>query len=438
VDTDTINSYAEKGYNHIVEVAGSTAIHTQLIAIFASVIVSYITVALLRKLFIRLRSTSEKRSKKIATQIFNQSQIFLLPAILIFVLSITEKLYELTTKNSWLISITQTLAVLIVVNRILVNYIKSPVKRKVAQILVIPITLLFFMGWLDEISVFLDSFKLSVGNITITLNSLIKTSIFGTLLFWLGKASSIKGQSLIRSQKGLDVRSKELFAKLFEIALYILIFILLLEIVGVDFTTLAIFGGAVGIGLGFGLQSIASNFISGIILLLDRSLSVGDHIELEDGQQGVVRELNMRSATVETYDGKDVLVPNEKFISSTFINWTHANTKQRYSLNLQVSYNTDLHKLFDIIRETVSTHPQVLSGESYPIEERPDAEISSFGDSGVNILIEFWMDGIDDGRNKVGADLLLMIWDAFKEHNIQIPYPQREITLLNKKLEEKA
>lgn len=356
----------------------------------------------------------------------------------ILTLSIAEKLSELAINNSWLISILQTLAVIVVVNRILISNIKSNVKKKIAQVLIIPLTFLFFMGWLDEISAFLESFKMTVGNINLSLNGIVKTSIFGVLLFWLGKASSDKGRTMIRSQKNLDVRTKELFSKLFEIALYAFIFILLLEIIGIDITALAVFGGALGLGLGFGLQSIASNFISGIILLMDRSLSVGDHIELEDGQQGVVRELNMRSATIETFEGKDILVPNEKFISSTFINWTHQNTKQRYSINLQVSYNTDLHMLFDLLRTTVSKHSQVLSGENCPIEERPDAEISSFGDSGVNVLIEFWMDGIDDGKNRVGADLLLMIWDAFKEHNIEIPFPQREIKILNKDTAQQA
>lgn len=289
------------------------------------------------------------------------------------------------------------------------------------------------MGWLDEISAFFATFKVSIGNITITLNDFIRTAVFGILLFWLGKASNAKGQTIIRNQKQLDLRSKEVFAKLFEITLYIFIFILMLQIVGVKMTTLAVFGGALGIGLGFGLQSIASNFVSGIIILLDRSLAVGDYIELEDGQQGMVRKLNMRSSTIETFDGKIVIVPNEKFISSTFINWTQQNTKQRYSIELQVAYHTDLHKLFDILRETVASHPQVLSGDQYPIEEWPDAEIISFGDSGVNILIEFWMDGIDDGRNRVGADLLLMIWDAFKENNIEIPFPQREVKILDEK-----
>ena len=191
------------------------------------------------------------------------------------------------------------------------------------------------------------------------------------------------------------------------------------------------FGGAVGVGLGFGLQSIASNFISGMIILLDRSLSVGDYIELADGKKGTIRELNMRSATLETFDGKDIMVPNEQFITTNFINWTHKNKKQRYSLEFQVAYSTDLHKLFDILRTVVASHPKVISGPDIPIEERPDAEISGFGDSGVDILVEFWMEGIDDGEHRVGGDLYLMIWDAFKENNIEIPFPQREVKLLN-------
>jgi len=179
------------------------------------------------------------------------------------------------------------------------------------------------------------------------------------------------------------------------------------------------------------LQAIASNFISGIILLLDRSLVIGDYIELEDGRSGAVRELSMRCATLETYDGKDIVVPNETFITSSFTNWTHKNKKQRYSLTFQVAYKTDLHKLFPLLREAVASHPMVISGSDAPIEELPDAEISGFGDSGVDILVEYWMEGIDEGENRVGADLMLIIWDVLKEHVVEIPFPQREIKILN-------
>ena len=175
---------------------------------------------------------------------------------------------------------------------------------------------------------------------------------------------------------------------------------------------------------------IASNFISGIIILLDKSLTIGDYIELEDGRTGVLRELTMRSATLETYDGKDIMVPNETFITTSFTNWTHNNPQQRYDLTFSVAYSTDIPALIEIVRDVVASHPQVLSGEGVPKAEQPDAEIESFGDSGINILVEFWMDGVDDGENRVGADLNLMIWMALKQHNIEIPFPQREVRVL--------
>jgi small-conductance mechanosensitive channel len=124
------------------------------------------------------------------------------------------------------------------------------------------------------------------------------------------------------------------------------------------------------------------------------------------------------------------MVPNERFITTAFVNWTHNNTKQRYDLNFQVAYDTDLEVLFKTVREVVANHPQVLSGDDLPIAMRPDAEIDKFGDSGIDILVEFWMEGIDDGDNRVGADLLLMIWTTLKANGIEIPFPQREVKLI--------
>ena len=139
----------------------------------------------------------------------------------------------------------------------------------------------------------------------------------------------------------------------------------------------------------------------------------------------------MRYGIIQTFDGKDILVPNEKFITSTYVNWTHQDTKQRYPLELQVAYSTDLKLLFNNIRKICEEHPKVLSGEHLPIEERPDAEIASFGDNGINILVEFWMEGVDDGENRVGADLLYSIWESIQENNMQIPFPQREVRIIN-------
>jgi len=220
-------------------------------------------------------------------------------------------------------------------------------------------------------------------------------------------------------------------AKLLEVAIFLIIFLLLLQVMGINLTALAVFGGALGVGLGFGLQAIASNFISGIIILLDRSISVDDYIELEDGRTGIVRELTLRSTTLETFDGKDIMVPNEKFMTESFTNWTHKDKKQRYRVDFSVAYHSDVRKLVEIIKEVVASHEQVISGPDIPFEERPDCEIDSFGDSGINMFVEFWMYGIDDGKNRVGGDLLLMILETLQEHGFEIPFPQREVRILN-------
>jgi small-conductance mechanosensitive channel len=294
-----------------------------------------------------------------------------------------------------------------------------------------PLAILKVVGWLGPITQHLDSIKIHLGNINFSLYGILRTLFFGMILFWLGRLSNDIGKKFIRRQQDLDFTTREIFAKLFEILLLIIFFFILLKVMGINLTTLAVFGGALGVGLGFGLQAIASNFISGIILLLDRSLVIGDYIELENGNRGTIRELGTRSTTLETYDGKDIVVPNEQLITNSFTNWTHKNKRQRYQLEFQVSYKTDLHTLFPILKKAIASHPQVLSGDDYEFEEQPDAEISGFGDSGVNILIEFWMEDIDDGKNRVGADLLMIIWDILKEHVIEIPYPQREVRILN-------
>jgi small-conductance mechanosensitive channel len=285
-------------------------------------------------------------------------------------------------------------------------------------------------GWLAPTVSWLESIDVAIGNIRFSAYGLLRVLIFGSLLFWLGRLTDTAGQSVIRSQEEFDVGTRELFAKLFAAILYMVVFVLLLQIMGINLTALAVFGGALGVGLGFGLQAIASNFISGIILLLDRSLRVGDYVELDSGQKGTIIAMNMRSTTLETFEGKVIVVPNETFITSAFVNWTHNNEKQRYSIEFQVAYSTDIEKLITILREVVISHPQVISGDDVPIEERPDAEIAGFGDSGIDILIEFWIAAIDDGRNRVGADLYMMIWKALRENGIEIPFPQREVRIL--------
>ncbi len=332
--------------------------------------------------------------------------------------------------GAWLVRGAQGIAFIYLIYKLAAAAVKSDGIVRLLKWVGLPVAVLYVFGWLDDVTAYLDTVSLEVGNIRISVYAAARTIVFGIILFWLGRISNDTGQKVIRGQPALDVGTREVASKLFQITLYVVIFLLLLQVMGVDLTALAVFGGALGVGLGFGLQQIASNFISGLIILLDRSITLGDYIELEDGRGGALRELTMRSATLETYDGKDIMVPNEHFITTIFTNWTHNNKKQRYALNFQVAYKTDLEEMFNIVRNVISSHPKVLSGEDYPISERPDAEIESFGDSGINILVEFWMEGIDDGENRVGADLLFMIWKSLKANGIEIPFPQSEIKIL--------
>jgi small-conductance mechanosensitive channel len=416
--------------NRIFEWATSPVFYSQLGLVVLAIVIAYsVSVALKRYSPILQAEPKQGPLLFIRNGIYKIKDL-LFPLFIVFFLAITVDVSDYFFRQSAVVRIFEGLAVVLMIYSILSRFVTNVSLRSLIKWIVIPIAILQVIGYLDDVVLYLESLVVEIGNIKISAYGIVRVVLFGGVLFWLGRITNRTGQRIIRQQAHLDAGTREVFAKLYQVTLLFVIFILLLQVMGINITALAVFGGAVGVGLGFGLQSIASNFISGMILLLDRSFAVGDYIELADGRTGVIRELNMRSTTLETFDGKDIMVPNEQFITTDFINWTHKNKKQRYSIEFQVAYSTDLHKLFDILREVVSSHPKVLSGPTLPIEERPDAEICGFGDSGVQILIEFWMEGIDDGENRVGGDLYLMIWDALKENKIEIPFPQREVKII--------
>ncbi len=418
--------YGEK----IVEWIGSPVFYSQLAIITLVVILTYTLSTLMVRRIPLLNSAPPQPQQQVVRHLLYQSRELLFPLLTILVMSLAVDLSEYLLQQSWLVRIAEGLAVVAIIYLLISRLVENPLLKNSIKLIAIPIALLHVFGVLEPVINYLESQSIEIGNINISAYGIVRVVIFGAILFWLGRLSNRIGQRVIRQQASLDVGTREIFAKIYQVVLVLVIALLLLQVMGVNITALAVFGGALGVGIGFGLQSIASNFISGIILLLDRSLTLGDYIELEDGRKGTIIELNMRFAVLETFDGKEIMVPNERFITTSFTNWTHTNQKQRYSIELQVAYSTDLHALFPLLREVVASHPQVISGEGVPLEERPDAEIMGFGESGVDILIEFWMEGIDDGKNRVGGDLLLMIWDALKTHQIEIPFPQREVKII--------
>jgi small-conductance mechanosensitive channel len=417
-------------YFQWTNVLQDTSTYYQLLLVSAIFLFSYLISRRIRK-HLQLFSQREEVSKPTLHKFSSKFGGLIFPLITIALMTMSIELSSQLFGKFWLVRTALVASLFLFYYTIIRDYIKNEFVAFSFRWVGLPLLFLHWVDLLDPTITILESMQVTVGNINVSAYGVTRVLVFGSLLFWLGRISSTTGQELIRRQEKLDFRTKEVSAKLLEVAIFILFLLLLLQVMGINLTALAVFGGALGVGLGLGLQAIASNFISGIIILLDRSISVDDYIELEDGRTGVVRELTLRSTTLETFDGKDIMVPNERFMTESFTNWTHKNKKQRYRVDFSVAYDSDIRKLVEIIKQTVSSHKQVISGDDVPIEERPDCEISGFGDSGVNMFVEFWMYGIDDGKNRVGGDLMLMIFEAMREHGFQIPFPQREVRILN-------
>jgi small-conductance mechanosensitive channel len=431
MNMESIREQLELLMQNMLEWSTSPQFYSQIGIIFLTIILAFaIARIFIQTIPVLKTEPGAGRLLALRQQIHNAGDL-IFPILNILLLNIAEEFSNSLIHQSWLIKLAESIAIIITLYLIITRFTKKKLIRSMIKWVVLPIAILQVFGWLDEVTIFLDSIYMQIGNIRLSLYGLSRLLVFGVILFWLGRISNTIGVQVIRNQEDLEVGTREVAAKLFQVIVFVVVFVLLLQLMGINLTALAVFGGALGVGLGFGLQSIASNFISGIIILLDRSITVGDYIQLEDGRAGKIRALNMRSAILETYDGKDIMVPNEQFISTNFVNWTHKNHKQRYPIEFSVAYDTDLDLLFSELRKVVASHPKVISGDGIPIEERPDAEIAGFGNDGIDILVEFWIEGIDDGENRVGADLLHMIWKMLKENNIEIPYPQREVRVLN-------
>ena len=300
----------------------------------------------------------------------------------------------------------------------------DPLLKLLGKYVLLPIAAIYALGLLDEVATELNEMTVSLGNITFSVMSLVRGVVAGGVLFWLGGWSNRQSAEFIEAQKDMRPSMRQLMAKVVEFGIFGIAFLLLLNIMGINLSALAVIGGAIGVGLGFGLQKIASNFISGVILLIEGQATVGDFVELDGGESGQIVKMTARAAILETFDGRWIVVPNEDFITTRVTNFSDSGSANRYEAPFSVSYDTDINLVPGIIEAAVATHPDVLDAP-YP----PDCELRGFGDSGIDFAVEFWVNGLDDGPNKYTSDVLFLIWNALKEHDIEIPYPHRVVEL---------
>jgi small-conductance mechanosensitive channel len=300
----------------------------------------------------------------------------------------------------------------------------EPFLRLLGRYVLVPVAALYAVGILDDVTAWLSGMTVQLGNISFTAMALVRGVIAGSLLFWLGGWTNRQSSSYIKAQQEMRPATRELAAKATEVAIFGVAFLLLLNIVGIDLTTVAVLGGAVGVGIGLGLQQIASNFVSGVILLLEGQTTVGDFVELDGGEAGTIVKMTARACVLETFDGRWIVVPNEHFITTRVINYSDQGSSNRYEAAFSVSYDTDINRIPDLVEAAVAKLPFVLREP-----DGPDVELKGFGESGIDFAVEYWVQGIDDGRNKYGSHVLFAIWNALRDAGIEIPYPHRVVEL---------
>lgn len=275
-------------------------------------------------------------------------------------------------------------------------------------------------GWLTPTMELLDSWAVNIGAIRVSPLTAIKVAFSLWFALWLATGAASLIERRMNKMPASNAATRVLFAKLTRIIFISVAILVALSSVGIDLTALALFSGALGVGLGFGLQKIFSNLVSGVILLMDRSLKPGDVIAVNN-TFGWINYLGARYASVITRDGIEHLIPNEEFITQRVENWSYSNELVRLKIPIGISYHSDPRKAIALCVEAARKVERVKS------DPEPRCQMMGFGDSSVNLELRIWISDPPNGRANVCSEVLLEVWDKFHENGIEIPFPQRDL-----------
>jgi small-conductance mechanosensitive channel len=270
----------------------------------------------------------------------------------------------------------------------------------------------------------LDAHGVALGDLRVTPWFVIRAIVVIAALFWLAQRLGDLIDRTMVAERALSRSGQALFAKLARAGLLIAAFLLSLAFLGVDVTALALLSGAVGLGVGFGLQKIVSNYVAGLILLMDKSIKPGDVIELDFGEgrmRGQVTELAGRYTAITLRTGTETLIPNEILISNPVSNWSHTSRNVQIRIPVGVAYSTDVEKAMKLCVEAAQATSRVIASPSAV------CFIAGFGDSSVDLEVRFWISDAESGVRNVSSAVYLNIWKQFQKHGIEIPFPQRDL-----------
>ncbi|MEI4262621.1 mechanosensitive ion channel family protein [Roseovarius sp. D0-M9] len=275
----------------------------------------------------------------------------------------------------------------------------------------------------DDAQRLMDSLALHLGETRISVWLVVQAIFILGVLFFAARLLSRTTSARIARNDEISPSMQVLAVKFLQVLLYGAAFFIGLRTVGIDLTGLAVLSGAIGVGLGFGLQKVVSNLVSGVIILLDKSIKPGDVISLGE-TFGWINSLGARYVSVITRDGKEYLIPNEDLITSQVVNWSHSNEFVRLDIYFGTAYGDDPHKVRQIAIDAAASVPRVLSMKA------PVCHIVGFGDSSVDYILRFWIRDPTQGLTNIRGNVYLALWDAFQANGISIPFPQREVRML--------
>ena len=321
--------------------------------------------------------------------------------------------------RSYLLVIAAKLAVAWLVIRLVTSVIRNAFIVRVVSFSAWLVAALSIVGQLDAAVEALDSISVVLGGLRLTPLLLIKLGALLVVALWLTNIASNFAESRINRSADLTPSIQVLLVKMIRMGLMAVAIVIALSAVGINLSALAVFSGAVGVGIGIGLQKIVANFISGIILLADKSVKPGDLVTIGDSS-GRISAMKTRYISVAAGDGREFLIPNEDLVTQKVVNWTYTDKNTLVKIAFGTNYDADPRLVCKLAIETAAAAPRALKSKP------PNCTLVEFAEAGMKFSLTFWI-ADPDGMDNVKSDVMLALWDAFKHENIRVPYPVREI-----------
>jgi small-conductance mechanosensitive channel len=305
-----------------------------------------------------------------------------------------------------------------VIIRLLTSQMKNRTLARLVSLTIWSIAALDIVHVLIPVLTLLNSIDLTVGSVSLTALSLIQGGLILVVLFWVAKKISVFFGHWIKTVQNVTPSVQVLLHKLLSIFLFTLVIVAVLYYLGINLTALAVFSGGIGLGIGFGLQKVFANLISGLIILADKSIKPGDVIQLGE-TYGWINFLGGRYISVVTRDGTEHLIPNEDLITNQVVNWSFTNNLLRLKIPIGIGYDSDIPQAMELVLAAVADAPRVLA------DPKPSCLLMGFGDNSVDLQLRLWIRDPENGITNIKSQVLLGVWERFREHGIDLPFPQR-------------